>query len=224
MNLSEMRTRVRRDLHDEDGADYRWTDSDLDRHIDRAVRELSLAAPREAKATLTTTAESRDLSLSSLTDLVTVEAAEYPVDRYPASYMPFSLWAGTLTILVNEVPLSAQPVNVYYGRMHTLDASTSTVPPQLEEVVATGAAAYAALEWASFATNRINAGGDDVWRQYLTWGQERLAVFAGALAKHGRRNAVRARRLYAGRAGGGQRHALQLGLLDRHRRRLHTTP
>ena len=196
MNLSEMRTRVRRDLHDEDGANYRWTDSELDRHIDRAVRELSLAAPREAKATLTTTAESRDLSLSSLTDLVTVEAAEYPVDKYPHSYVPFSLWAGTLTILVDEVPLSAQPVNVYYGRLHTLDLSTSTVPPQLEEVVATGAAAYAALEWASFATNRINAGGDDVWRQYLTWGQERLAVFAGALAKHGRRNAVRARRLY----------------------------
>ena len=196
MNLSEMRTRVRRDLHDEDGANYRWTDSELDRHIDRAVRELSLAAPREAKATLTTTAESRDLSLSSLTDLVTVEAAEYPVDKYPHSYVPFSLWAGTLTILVNEVPLSAQPVNVYYGRLHTLDLSTSTVPPQLEEVVATGAAAYAALEWASFATNRINAGGDDVGRQYLTWGQERLAVFAGALAKHGRHNAVRARRLY----------------------------
>jgi len=196
MNLSEMRTRVRRDLHDEDGANYRWTDSELDRHIDRALRELSLATPREAKATLTTTAESRELSLSSLADLVTVEAAEYPVDKYPPSYVPFSLWAGTLIILVDEVPLSAQPVNVYYGRMHTLDASTSTVPPQLEEVVATGAAAYAALEWASFATNRINAGGDDVWRQYLTWGQERLAVFAGALAKHGRRNAVRARRLY----------------------------
>jgi hypothetical protein len=63
-------------------------------------------------------------------------------------------------------------------------------------VVATGAAAYAAIEWASFATNRINVGGDDVWRQYLTWGQERLAAFARALAKHGRTNAVRVRRLY----------------------------
>ena len=196
MNLSEMRTRVRRDLHDEDAANYRWTDSELDRHIERAVRELSLAAPREAKATLTTTAESRDLSLSTLTDLVAVEAVEYPVDKYPPSYVPFSLWADALTLLVDEVPLSAQPVNVYYGRMHTLDAATSTIPPQLEEVVATGAAAYAATEWASFATNRINVGGDDVWRQYLTWGQERLAAFALALAKHGCRNAVRVRRLY----------------------------
>ena len=196
MDLSEMRTRVRRDLHDEDGANYRWTDSELDRHIGRAVRELSLAAPRETKATLTTTAESRNLSLSSLDDLVAVEAVEYPVDKYPPSYVPFSLWAGTLTLLVDEVPLSAQPVNVYCGRMHTLDGSTSTIPPALEEVVATGASAYAAIEWASFASNRINAGGDDVWQQYLTWGQERLAAFVGALAKHGRSKAVRARRLY----------------------------
>jgi len=196
MNLSEMRTRVRRDLHDEDAGNYRWTDSELDRHIERAVRELSLAAPLEAKTILTTTAESRDLSLSTLTDLVAVEAAEYPADKYPPSYVPFSVWAGTLTLLVDEVPLSAQPVNVYYGRMHALDASASTIPPQLEEVAATGAAAYAAIEWASFATNRINVGGDDVWRQYLTWGQERLAAFAAALAQHGRRNAVRARRLY----------------------------
>ncbi len=196
MNLSEMRTRLRRDLHDEDGANYRWTDSELDRHIERAVRELSLAAPREAKATLTTTAESRDLSLSTLTDLVAVEAVEYPLAEYPPSYVPFSLWAGTLTLLVDETPLSAQPVNVYYGCLHTLDASTSTIPPQLEEVVATGAAAYAAIEWATFATNRLNVGGDDVWRHYLTWGQERLADFARALAKHGRSNAVRVRRLY----------------------------
>ena len=33
MNLSEMRTIVRRDLHDEDAGNYRWTDDELDRHI-----------------------------------------------------------------------------------------------------------------------------------------------------------------------------------------------
>ena len=74
MNLSTMRTLVRRDLHDEDAANYRWTDSELDRHIGRAVKELSLAAPLEAKTSLTTAAGSRDLSLASLTDLVVVEA------------------------------------------------------------------------------------------------------------------------------------------------------
>lgn len=196
MNLSEMRTRVRRDLHDEDPADQRWTDDELDRHIERAVRELSLAIPLESKDTLATSEGSRDISLASLSDLVAVEAAEYPIDEYPPSYTPFSLWAGTLTLLVDATPPGGQSVNIYYGKMHTLDASTSTIPPHLEELVASGAAAYAALEWASFATNRVNVGGQDVWRQYLTWGQERLAVFSRALAKHSRRNAVRVRRLY----------------------------
>lgn len=196
MNLSEMRTRVRRDLHDEDPENQRWTDDELDRHIERAVRELSLAIPLEAKASPATSEGSRDISLASLSDLVAVEAVEYPVDKYPPSYVPFSLWAGTLTLLVDATPPGGQSVNIYYGKMHTLDATTSTIPPHLEELVATGAAAYAALEWASFATNRINVGGQDVWRQYLTWGQERLAVFSRALAKHSRRNAVRVRRLY----------------------------
>ncbi|MGQ9573427.1 MAG: phage adaptor protein [Dehalococcoidia bacterium] len=196
MNLSEMRTRVRRDLHDEDPANQRWSDDELNRHIERAVRELSLAAPLEAKATLATSDGSRDVSLASLSDLVAAEAAEYPTGKYPPSYVPFSLWAGTLTLLVEATPPGGQSVNVYYGKMHTLDATTSTIPPHLEEVVATGAAAYAALEWASFATNRINVGGQDVWRDYFTWGQERLAVFSRALAKHSRRNAVRVRRLY----------------------------
>jgi len=196
MNLPEMRTLVRRDLHDEDPAGYRWSDDEIDRHIARAVRELSLAVPLEAKTVLTTTAGSRDLSLASLADRVVVEAVEYPVDQYPPAYVSFSLWADTLTLLVDSPPLAAQEVNVFYGRLHTLDDTTSTVPAALEDVLATGAAAYAALEWASFASNRVNVGGADVWRSYLVWGQERLAAFAAALARHGRRSGVRARRLY----------------------------
>ena len=196
MNLPEMRTLVRRDLHDEDPAGYRWSDDELDRHIARAVRELSLAVPLEAKAVLTTTAASRDLSLASLADRVSIEAVEYPVGSYPPAYVSFSLWADTLTLLVDSPPLAAQEVNVFYGRLHTLDDTTSTVPAALEDVLATGAAAYAALEWASFASNRVNVGGADVWRSYMVWGQERLAAFAAALARHGRRSGVRARRLY----------------------------
>jgi hypothetical protein len=197
MNLADMRARLRKDLHDEDSANYRWTDAELDRHIDRAVRELSIAIPLEAKATLTTIAGSRDLSLSSLTGLVVLEAVEYPTDKYPPSYVQFSVWASALTMLVDGAPASGEPVNVYYGKMHTLDASGSTIPPHLEEVVATGAGAYASLEWASFATNRVNFGGQDVWRSYLTWGQERLAEFARALAKHSRRNTARVHKLYS---------------------------
>ena len=195
MNLPQLRSRVRRDLKDEDFSNYRWTDEELNRHIDRAVREFSLAAPREAQAVLTT-AQSRELSLSTLSDRVAVEVVEYPRGQYPPSYVPFSLWGETLTLLIDKVPASGEEVVVYYGRLHTLDNTTSTIPPHLEEVLAMGVEGFACLEWANFAINRVNTGGAGTWREYLTFGQEKLGAFMEALARHGKKGAVRARRLY----------------------------
>jgi hypothetical protein len=196
MNLNDMRSKIRKDLHDEDSQNYRWTDSELDRHIDHALRELSLSCPLEARTTLSTTAESRDLSLSSLSDLVAIEAVEYPVDNYPPSYVRFSTWADTLTLLIDSLPGDSENVYVYYGKLHVLDISSSTLPTRLEDLGALGAAAYAAIEWASFAANCVNVGGADTWRSYLTWGQDRLAAFMKGLAKHSRKNKVRVRQLY----------------------------
>lgn len=196
MNLDDMRTLVRRDLHDEDPADQRWSDAELDRHIQHALRDLGYTSPLEARASLTTAQDSRDLDITGLSDLIQVEAVEHPTGQYPAQYVRFSVWAGTLTLLVDRVPQAGEEVAVYYGKLHTLDATTSTLPPHLEDVLATGAEAYAALEWASFATNRVNTGGEDTWRAYQAWGHERLAAFLRALSNHSQRNRVRARRLY----------------------------
>lgn len=196
MNLSEMRDRLRKDLHDEDTQNQRWTDAELDRHVQRAVGDFSLSVPMEAKTTLSTTVDSRDLSIAGLTGLVAIEAVEYPVGNYPPTCVSFSVWLSTLTMLIDSAPGAVEDANVYHTALHTLDETMSTLPTRFEDVVATGAAAYAALEWASFATNRVNVGGQDVWRDYLTWGQERLAQFQRALARHGRRNTVRVRRLY----------------------------
>ena len=56
--LTEIRARVRTDLHDEDAAGFRWASAELDRHIFHALREMSLAIPVEDKATLSATAGS----------------------------------------------------------------------------------------------------------------------------------------------------------------------
>ncbi len=196
MDLGTLRARLRADLHDEDGAGARWSDDTLDRHIARAVQELSLAAPREAVATLSTSAGSREVSIASLDDRVSIEAVEYPAGQYPAAYADFSVWGDTMTLLTPSTPVAGEDVVVRYGALHTLDEDGTTIGERLVDLVATGAAAYAAIEWASFATNRINAGGDDTWRHYHTWGQERLAAFSKGLAKHGRERGLRARRLY----------------------------
>jgi len=194
--LADIRARARTDLHDENSQAYRWTDAEIDRHIAHALREFSLAAPQEAKAGLTTTAGSRDLSVSTLTDRVAIEAVEFPTGKYPPVYIRFSVWENTLTMLLDQAPSGGQSVNVHYTKLHTLDATGSSLPTALEDLLVTGAAGYAALEWASFATNRVNVGGEEVWKDYLTWAQERLGSFHQGLARHSRKGKVRAHRLY----------------------------
>jgi len=195
MNLGEMRTIVRRDLRDEDANNYRWTDDELDRHIARAVKELSEAIPCEQKATKATTSGSREIDVSTITDCISIEAVEYPVDKYPKKYQRFSLWANTLTLLGDEVP-DGSDANIYYGKLHTLDASTSTIPAVYEDLIAAGAGGYAAVEWAIYAVNRVNVGGTPTPEEFLRWGREKLSYFRQELKRLGRRNRVRIRSLY----------------------------
>lgn len=195
MNLSEMRTIVRRDLHDEDASNYRWTDDELDRHIAHAVKEFSEAIPLEQKAVKATTSGSRDIDISSLSGRVMVEAVEYPVDNFPRRYQRFALWGDTLTLLGDEVP-DGSNAYIYYGKLHTLDASTSTIPTNLEGLIAAGAEGYAAVEWAAYAINRVNVGGDVTPGEFLAWGNEKLRFFRQELKRLGRRNRVRIGQLY----------------------------
>ena len=205
-----MRARVRRDLRDEDADNERWSDDELSRHIARAVRELSLSAPLEATVTLQTAAASREIDISALAERVSIDAVEYPTGQYPPLYAAFSLWGDTLTLLVDRLPGAGEVVIVRHSLLHTLNDTTSTPPAAIEGIAATGAAAYAALEWASYATNRVNVGGTEVWRHYHTWAQERLAEFNKALAKHGRERRLRSRRLYIPSSGAlGSRDAVQ---------------
>ena len=195
MNLSEMRTIVRRDLHDEDAQNYRWSNDELDRHIAHAVKEFSEAIPLEQKATMATTSGSRELDISSLGDRIMVEAVEYPVDRFPKRYQRFSLWGEALTTLGDEVP-DGSNAYVYYGKLHTLDAATSTIPTKHEDLIAIGAEGYAAVEWATYAINRVNVGGTMTPTEFLAWGKERLDYFKRELKRLGRRSRVRIRQLY----------------------------
>lgn len=195
MNLTEMRALVRRDLHDEDAANYRWTDDELERHIKHAVTEFSEAVPLEQKATIATTADSREIDISSLSDRIMIEAVEYPIDAWPRNYQRFAIWADTLTILGDDVP-DGSNCYVYYGKLHTLDESTSTIPPKHEDLVAIGAEGYALVEWAAFAINQVNIGGTDTPRLFQIEGEQKLAQCRRELKRLGRMNKVRITRLY----------------------------
>ena len=195
MNLTEMRTIVRRDLHDEDAADYRWSNDELDRHIAHTVKDFSEAIAYEQKATKATTSGNRDIDISTITDRIMVEAVEYPLDKFPRRYQRFALWGDTLTLLGDEVP-DGSNAYIYYGKLHTLDATSSTLPTMYEDLIAAGAGGYAAVEWAVYAINRVNIGGTLTPSEFLTWGREKLRYFRAELRRLGRRNRVRIRSLY----------------------------
>ena len=195
MNLAEMRAIVRRDLHDEDDTNYRWTNEELDRHIAHAVKDFSEAIPYEQKAVIATTSGSREIDISALTDRIVIEAVEYPVAQFPGKYQRYSLWADTLTLLGDEIP-DGSNAHIYYGKLHTIDAEGSSIPTKHEDLVATGACGYAAVEWAAYAINRVNVGGLMTPKEFLTWGKEKLRYFKAELKRLGRRNRVRVRSLY----------------------------
>jgi hypothetical protein len=196
-NLAAHLANVRKALHDEDAAAYVWTDAVLTRHIDHAVNELSIELPREMKTTLTATAGSRDLSTSTLTDRVDIERVEWPVGEFPPRLVGFSAWASVLTLDVVAAPNSAQSVYVYWTAKHLVDASGSTIPTVFDDLLAAGACAFAALDREVFAVNKLNVGGDAVAGRYQAFGEERLAYFRRELARLGRRNTVRGRRMYS---------------------------
>jgi hypothetical protein len=195
MNISDMIALVRKDLHDQDSQNYRWTDAELTRHINRTVVELSEMIPLPAKATLPTVADSREVDISSLTDRVMVQAVEYPVGESPPVYQQFSVWGDTLSIVSGSEP-DGTNCHVYYGVLHTLDADGSTVPAICEELVAAGACGYAAVEWAVYAVNRVNVGGADTAREFLDWGNQKLKYFRHELTRLGRKNRIRVSSLY----------------------------
>jgi hypothetical protein len=195
MNLSEMTALVRKDLHDEDSSNYRWTDDELERHIGRAVKEFSEQIPLPVKAVLATNADSRNVDITSLNDRVVIEAVEYPAGRTPPRYRRFSTWGDTLTIVSGKEP-DGSNCSVYYGALHTLDANGSTIPAKYEDLIATGACGHAAIAAAAGAINKVNAGGLTAPDEFRLWGGERLGMFEERIKRLGRKHRVRAQELY----------------------------
>lgn len=190
-NIAALRSKLRTDLG-EPAAD-RWTDDDLDRHIQHAVRDINRVAPREMLATDLTVPDpaSRRIDVSSLTDRVAILALEYPVGGYPRRLRHFEVWGDTLTMLTDTVPVAGAAVRVYYTARHIVDAESCTLPEYLEDIALVGAAGYAALEYFSYVSDRITVGGPAVPDRLRVFGNDRLMQFRQDLTAL-RRERVRA--------------------------------
>ncbi|MER3398027.1 MAG: hypothetical protein C4316_05720 [Chloroflexota bacterium] len=203
---TELRARLRRELKDEDPAAQRWSDAELDPHLDRALSDLSVGMPREQQTDLTMPGGTREVDLSGLAGLLVIEAVEYPAGMFPPAYVGWVRRASTLTLLVDSPPAAGEQVRVYWLGRHTLTDTGSTLSPDQEELLLLGAAGYAVRALANHAINRVNLTRS-AQADFLKWAEATLARFRSELARRGRTGRLRPSRLYTPTFNGGKGYA-----------------
>ncbi len=174
-----MRALVRRDLKDEDSSEYRWTDNEIDRAIERAVLEYSEYCPLQVKSTLLTVDATPDVDISTLTDRIDVMSVEHPAGEYPPQYHRFKLWADILTFIDGHMG-DAGNCSVYWLKKHTLSA-TSTIPTVHDGIIALGAAAFAISAQAQYTVEQGTVLGPKVNKDYNYWAKEKFDQFYAKL-------------------------------------------
>jgi len=171
MNLTEMRARAREDLQDEDEANYRWTNDQVDGAIDRVVREFSLYYPLQYQDDIATVESGRDIDISSLSGLIRVASVEFPIGENPTCYQKFRIWQDTIQMDDEGDGSDAQ---VRWYKEHTLDAESSTIPTQFEEIIVLGATGYLATSASVYTVDKATIAGKWATINFLKWGQARL--------------------------------------------------
>lgn len=149
-NLSAVRAIVRQMLRDElkSSEEQDFKDDEIDLHIGEVKAEISERSPYVVKETLTTEDGSRELTISSIEDLLEIEKLEYPTGSDPRDYRNLiEIDASTIEIDTTRTPSADENVYVYCRKLHQLTESASTLNPQLERLLVDGVVAKVALSW-----------------------------------------------------------------------------
>ena len=106
---NDFETRIRQDLADSSQPPL-LAATDIDRHVDHAVRDLALVAPLDVLLTVPLVSGQRTIDLTSTltgVQLIRLEAVEWPVGQFPQEFVQFNLFGDVdpqLTLLVEQAP------------------------------------------------------------------------------------------------------------------------
>jgi len=193
MNLTEMRARIREDLQDTDSENYRWTDDEVDGAIDRVVLEYSLHAPIEQQDDIATTDGDTELDISSLSGLLGVKSAEFPIGQTPKYLQRIEYWAGHLYM---EDEGDGNDARIGWLKRHTLTAESTTIPAEHEEIIVLGATGYLAMSASAYTVDRASIAGRYATINFKAWGKERLDRYDKKLKAVSRSSKVIPHQLY----------------------------
>lgn len=177
--LSAIRAIIRQKLRDEfaSGKDYEWEEDELDIHIADCLAEISESSPYQVKETLTTTAGSVELDISSIEDLLYIDEVEFRVGQTPKQMRNCTIFGDTLTIETDLSPAADEDVYLYCAKTHQLTGSSSTLNPQLERVLIIGVCSAAAVAKARTLIDKVNIGGGRTPADMQAWGLAQLALY-----------------------------------------------
>lgn len=193
MNLTEMRARVREDLQDTDSENYRWADDEVDGAIDRVVTEYSLHAPIQQQDDIATTDGDTELDISSLSGLLEIESVEFPIGYKPKYFQRTKYWAGQLYM---QDEGNGNDARVKWLKRHTLDAESTTIPTEHDEIIVLGATGYLAMSASAATVDRAFIAGRYGTVSYRAWGKERLDRYDKKLKAIARTSRIITRELY----------------------------
>jgi hypothetical protein len=121
--------------------------AELDLVIPEANKVVSRYLFRQVRHTATTTASSRDITLSTENkrNLLWIDALEYKVDQYPQQIKNFTRWGNTVTMLYDGLPVAGESVYLYLAKVHTLqkEIGTSDLAGAIKTLAAVGATSLA---------------------------------------------------------------------------------
>ena len=193
MNLTEMRVRVREDLQDTDSQNYRWTGDEVDGAIERVVLEYSLNAPIEQQDDIATTDGDTELDISSLSGLLAIKSVEFPIGYKPKYFQRTGYWAGHLYM---QDEGNGNDARVRWLKKHTLDAGSTTIPMEHEEIIVLGATGYLAMSASAYTVDRASIAGRHSTINFKAWGKERLDRYDRKLKAISRTSRVIQKQLY----------------------------
>lgn len=193
--LSDIRASVRETLRDEfiEGVDLEWESDELNRLIQLTLREVEQRIPYEIKKTtlddtsstaIVTTADSKEIDISEITDLIRVEKVEYRTAKNPKQFRNFTRFADILTMEINFLPSADEAVYLYCHKKHTLTDATSTLKPEAEYVLIQGVVARAAMNKGREQINALNVGGVNVGPRMVAWGKDQLILYRKELKRN----------------------------------------
>lgn len=148
----------------EDTGNANFGSTELELLIQTCLEEIAEYRPRKVKETTTTTASSRDITLSAenkrdLIRLIGKEndtpSVEYPVDQDPPSYHNIMRFGDIITLVLDNAPSSADDVYLFLAKKHVLQKEIGT-SDTAGAIKTEAAAGVSSLVLKSLGTGTIN--------------------------------------------------------------------